>query len=179
MIAVVCGLVILGVIEIFHLAVTTALVRRIRAVQTGTIAAGSNIGGPEVGQRGPKPASLPGVPEGTDILVGFFSPGCPACRDEAPRFAEAVPELGKGGVRPVVVLNGAAGPDRDSLAAALAPAGVPVLDEAARQAFRAFAINGTPAFFLLRADGKVAGKGVTTGHTLIASEPPERAKARA
>ena len=178
MIAVVCGLVILGVIEIFHLAVTTALVRRIRTVQAGTTAL-PTIGGPEVGQRGPKPTSLPGVPEGTDILVGFFSPGCPACRAEAPRFAEVVPELGKGGVHPVVVLNGAAGPDRDSLAAALAPAGAPVLDEAARQAFRAFAINGTPAFFLLRADGKVAGKGVTTGHTLIASEPPERATAGA
>lgn len=178
MIAVVCGLAVLGVIEIFHLAVTTALVRRIRALQTGGTSA-PNIGGPSVGERGPVPASLPGVPPGTDVLVGFFSPGCPACRDEAPRFAEAVPELGKGGVHPVVVLNGAAGPDRDWLAATLAPAGVPVLDEAARHAFRAFAINGTPAFFLLRADGKVAGKGVTTGHTLIASEPPERATAGA
>ena len=176
MIAVVCGLVILGVIEIFHLAVTTALVRRIRVLQTGTTAA-PNIGGPEVGERGPKPTSLPGVPEGTDILLGFFSPGCPACRAEAPRFAEAVPELGKGGVRPVAVLNGAAGPDRDSLAAALAPAGVPVLDEAARQAFRAFAINGTPAFLLLRTDGTVAGKGVTIEQAVIAAEPREPATA--
>ena len=178
MIAVVCGLVILGVIEIFHLAVTTALVRRIRALQPGTAVA-PGVGGPAVGERGPKPASLPGVPEDTDILVGFFSSGCPACRTEAPRFADAVPVLGKAGVRPVVVLNGVAGQERDSLAATLAPAGVPVLDDAARQAFRAFAINGTPAFFLLRADGKVAGKGVTTGHTLIASEPPQRATAGA
>ena len=92
MIAVVCGLAILGIIEIFHLAVTTALVRRIRALQTGTAVA-PGVGGPAVGERGPKPASLPGVPEDTDILVGFFSSGCPACRTEAPRFAEAVPVL--------------------------------------------------------------------------------------
>jgi thiol-disulfide isomerase/thioredoxin len=171
MIAVVCGLVILGVIEIFHLAVTTALVRRIRALQTGTVAE-PNIGGPAVGDRGPKPTSLPGVPEGTDILVGFFSSGCPACRTEAPHFAGSVPALGKAGIRPLAVLNGAAGPDRDSLAATLASVGVPVLDEAARQAFRAFAINATPAFYLLRADGTVAGKGLTTAQAAI---PAERA----
>jgi thiol-disulfide isomerase/thioredoxin len=178
MIAVACGLAILGIIEIFHLAVTTALVRRIRALQTGTAAA-PDVGGPAVGERGPKPASLPGVPEDTDILVGFFSPGCPACQAEAPYFAEAVSALGKARVRPVAVLNGAAGPERDSLAATLAPAGVPVLDEAARQAFRAFTINATPAFFLLRTDGEVAGKGVTFAQALITAEPKEPATAGA
>jgi thiol-disulfide isomerase/thioredoxin len=174
MIAVTCGLVILGVIEIFHLAVTTALVRRIRALQTGTAAA-PDIGGPAVGERGPKPTSLPGVPEDSDILVGFFSSGCPHCRTEAPHFAGSVPALGKAGIRPVAVLNGAAGPDRDSLAATLAPTGTPVLDEAARQAFRAFAINATPAFYLLRADGTVAGKGLTTAQAATLAEPRDRA----
>ena len=176
MIAVVCGLAILGIIEIFHLAVTTALVRRIRALQPGA-AVGPGVGGPDVGELGPNPASLPGVPEDTDVLVGFFSTGCPACRSEAPRFAEAVPVLGKAGIRPVAVLNGLAGQERDALAATLAPAGAPVLDETARQAFRAFAINGTPAFFLLRTDGKVAGKGVTIEQAVIAAEPREPATA--
>lgn len=178
MIAVVCGLVVLGVIEIFHLAVTTALVRRIRALQTGTAGA-PDIGGPAVGERGPKPASLPGVPEDTDVLVGFFSPGCPHCRTEAPHFAGSVPALGMAGIRSLAVLNGAAGPDRDSLAAALAPAGAPVLDEAARQAFRAFSINATPAFYLLRADGTVAGKGLTTAQAAIPAQPHEHATAGA
>ncbi len=176
MIAVVCGLAILGIVEIFHLAVTAALVRRIRALQTGT-AVTPGVGGPAVGERGPKPASLPGVAEDTDILVGFFSSGCPACRTEAPRFAEAVPVLGKAGIRPVAVLNGVGGQERDSLAATLAPTGVPMLDEAARQAFRAFAINATPAFFLLRTDGTVAGKGVTIEQAVISAEPREPATA--
>jgi hypothetical protein len=50
-----------------------------------------------------------------------------------------------------------------------------VLDEAARQAFRAFAINATPAFYLLRADGTVAGKGLTTAQAATLAEPRERA----
>ena len=178
MIAAVCGLAILGIIEIFHLAVTTALVRRIRVLQTGT-AIEPDVGGPAVGERGPKPTSVADVPKETDILVGFFSSGCPACRTEAPHFAEIVPELGKAGVHPVAVLNGAAGPERDSLAAALAPTGVPVLDEAARQAFHAFAVNATPAFFLLRGDGMVAGKGVSVAQALLSAKPRERATAGA
>ena len=178
MIAAVCGLAILGIIEIFHLAVTTALVRRIRVLQTGA-ALGPDAGGPAVGQRGPKPASLAGVPKETDILVGFFSSGCPPCRTEAPQFAELVPELGKAGVHPVAVLGGAAGAERDSLAATLAPAGAPLLDDAARQAFRAFDVNATPAFFLLRGDGMVAGKGVSVAEALLSAKPRERAAAGA
>ena len=178
MIAVVCGLAILGIIEIFHLAVTVALVRRIRAGQTGAALA-PDVGGPAVGARGPKPASLAGVPKETDILVGFFSSGCPACVTEAPHFAEVVPELGKAGVHPVAVLGGAAGPERDALAATLAPTGVPVLDEAARQAFRAFAVTATPAFLLLRGDGMVAGKGVSAAQALLSSTPRAHATAGA
>jgi thiol-disulfide isomerase/thioredoxin len=178
MIAAVCGLAILGIIEIFHLAVTTALVRRIKVLQTGT-ALGPDVGGPAVGKIGPKPVSLAGVPKETDILVGFFSSGCPACVTEAPHFAEVVPELGKDGVHPVAVLGGAAGPERDSLAATLAPAGVPMLDDAARQAFRAFAVNATPAFFLLRGDGMMAGKGMSAAQALLSAKPRERAKAGA
>jgi thiol-disulfide isomerase/thioredoxin len=154
------------------------LVRRIKVLQTGT-APGPDVGGPAVGKIGPKPVSLAGVPKETDILVGFFSSGCPACVTEAPHFAEVVPELGKAGVHPVAVLGGAAGPERDSLAATLAPAGVPMVDDAARLAFRAFAVNATPAFFLLRGDGMVAGKGVSAAQALLSAKPRERATAGA
>jgi thiol-disulfide isomerase/thioredoxin len=177
MIALACGLAVLGIIEIFHLAVTTALVRRLRAGQAG-LAVEPDVGGPKAGEQAPRPSSLPGVPEDTDILLGFFSSGCPACQVQAPRFAAMVPKLAEVGARAVAVLNGIAGPNRDALAAALAPAGEPLLDDQAREVFRSFGITATPAFFLLRPDGTVTRKGVTVAQALTV-DPREHASAGA
>lgn len=174
MIALACGLAVLGIIEIFHLAVTAALVRRLRAGQAG-LAAEPDPGGPKAGEQAPRP---PGVPEDTDILLGFFSSGCPACQVQAPRFADMVPALAEVGARAVAVLNGTAGPNRDALAAVLAPAGEPLLDDQARQVFRSFGITATPAFFLLRPDGTVTRKGVTVAQALTV-DPKEHASAGA
>ncbi|MBR7831837.1 redoxin domain-containing protein [Actinospica durhamensis] len=169
MIALVCGLVILGVIELFHLAVTASLVRRLREQGPASPAPAEQIGGPEVGERTPAARTVPGVPEDTEVLFGFFSVGCPSCRTEAPRFANAVPALGDAGVHPIAVLAGPGGTERDEYAALLDRVGTPVLDDAARAAFRSFAVRGTPAFFLVRGDGTVLGKGASAAAALIAS----------
>jgi hypothetical protein len=89
-----------------------------------------------------------------------------------------VPKLAEVGARAVAVLNGIAGPNRDALAAALAPAGEPLLDDQAREVFRSFAITATPAFFLLRPDGTVTRKGVTVAQALTV-DPREHASAGA
>ena len=179
MIAVVCGMAVLGVIELFHLAVTTALVRRLRELREAAAAPAPELGGPEIGERGPEPAGLPGLPAETDVLLGFFSADCPSCRIEAPRFAGTLPALTRVGVRPAAVLAGMSGPDRDAMAALLEPAGAPLLGQAAREAFRAFSIKATPVFLLLRPDGTVAGKGMSVDEAMVSVEPREAAVAGA
>lgn len=179
MIAVVCGVAVLGVIELFHLAVTTSLVRRLREVQSANPAATPELGGPEIGEQGPEPASLPGLPADAEVLLGFFSSNCPSCRTEAPRFASSLRALMQEGVRPASVLAGTAGPDRDAMAALLEPAGAPLLDQAAREAFRSFSIKATPAFFLLRPDGTVAGKGMSVDEAMVSAGPRETVAAGA
>jgi len=179
MIAVVCGVAVLGVIELFHLAVTTVLVRRLREVQNATAAPAPQVGGPEIGQQGPEPRSVPGLPADSDVLLGFFSSGCPSCRIEAPRFAGTLPALARDGVRAATVLAGGAGADRDALAALLEPTGVPLLDQTAREAFRAFSIKATPAFLLVRPDGTVAGKGTSVDEAMASATARETTAASA
>jgi hypothetical protein len=174
MIALAIGLAVLGVIELFHIAVTTALIRRVR--EGGSPPAVPDPGGPAIGEPGPRLERLREGAGDAGVLVGFFSAGCDSCGVEAPRFAAAVPELGKAGLRPVAVFGGPAGEDRDSLTQMLAPVGTRLLDGAAREAFRAFAIKATPAFFLIHPDGTVRGKGTSAAEALISSnrrEPTE------
>jgi hypothetical protein len=82
-------------------------------------------------------------------------------------------------VRPATVLAGAAGADRDAMATLLAPTGAPLLDQAAREAFRAFSIKATPAFLLVRPDGTVAGKGTSVDEAMSSAVPRETAAAGA
>jgi hypothetical protein len=180
-IAVVFGLAVLGVIEVFHLAVTTALIRRVRE-GAAAVPTAPDPGGPAIGESGPRLDRLSaaaGAAGDAAVLVGFFSAGCDSCATEAPRFAAALPQLDKAGVRSAAVVGGKAGADRDVLEQMVAPIGTRLLDEAAREAFRAFGVKATPAFFLIRADGTVGGKGTSAAQALISSNRSEPAGARA
>jgi AhpC/TSA family len=174
MIALVVGIAVLGVIELFHIAVTTALIRRVR--EGASAPAVPDPGGPGIGEPGPRLDRLRESAGDAGVLVGFFSAGCDSCAVEAPRFAAAIPELGKAGLRPVAVFGGPAGPDRDTLTQVLTPVGTRLFDGAAREAFRAFAIKATPAFFLIHADGTVRGKGTSAAEALISSNRREPAE---
>ncbi|MFG1949390.1 TlpA family protein disulfide reductase [Nonomuraea sp. NPDC048826] len=86
------------------------------------------------------------------LLVGFFSPGCPACHDELPRFVEYAGAGGRD--RNLVVISGSA-EDAADIIEAVAPMARVVVEPIEGPLMTAFAVRGWPSFIALGQDGTV------------------------
>lgn len=139
--------------------------------------------GQELARRGHRPRPAVGLPPGTEVpefmvttvtgatvsaadlrgqrsVVGFFSPGCAPCHEQAPAFTAFARTL-PGGARPLAVIcgggHGAADQNgADHLARELADVAHVVREPSAGVAAAALAVSGFPSFILLDADGRVA-----------------------
>jgi hypothetical protein len=90
-----------------------------------------------------------------DTLVGFLSPGCPACAESLPGFLARAEEIG-GRERTLAVVLGL-GSAADTLCERIAPVARVVNEPERGPVSRAFGVDGFPAFALL------------SGHTVVAS----------
>jgi hypothetical protein len=99
---------------------------------------------------------------GTPTLLAFLSSGCASCRGFWEKLGDSrpAPEL-----RTVIITRG---PDREQPAKlrGLAPEAVPVVMSS--QAWRDYGVPGTP-YFVLVEDGAIAGEGVATTWSALAS----------
>ncbi|MGI5145071.1 TlpA family protein disulfide reductase [Plantactinospora sp. CA-294935] len=89
-------------------------------------------------------------------LVGFFSPDCAPCREQAPRFAERAAAGGRERVLAVAVGTPEA---TGELVALLEPVARVVIEVEEGPLHRAFAVQGYPAMCVLDADGRVKAAG--------------------
>lgn len=99
------------------------------------------------------PASFEG-----GALIGFFSPSCPPCREQAPRFAARAAVVGKDNTTAVVVGEPAAARE---MVDRFEPVARVVVEDEDGPLQRAFQVRGFPAMCLLDADGRVKGSGST------------------
>lgn len=163
------AVVILAILGMLNLLLTLAIVRRMRTGSEPSVdsarrppeplPAGSPIGrftaattdGANVSERDLR---------GGQALVGYFSPGCPPCQAELPRFVTYAAGLDRERVLAVIVDgtgSDAAGDEAGVLAAVarvvVASGGDTVVD--------ALSAHGYPAVFLLDEDGRVVAADAT------------------
>lgn len=173
------AMVVLTAIVLLNLAVTVAVIRRLRELPASGAASGGGSasgggaagplpdpGGPARGERIPDFAAT--TVEGVSVdraaltgrtVIGFFSTSCSSCALEAPAFADAVVELAAEGIGALAVVQRKRGDDAAGLAQVLAPTGAVVVEGAPGPLLRAFRVNTTPFYVLAGADGIAEGKG--------------------
>ncbi|MEU6714989.1 hypothetical protein ABZ897_26290 [Nonomuraea sp. NPDC046802] len=152
------AVVIIGLLSVFNLLLTVALIRRTR--QTNESAAAT--AGPPIALRPGSPVgefaaeSLDGEAVSHDTvtgLVGFFSAGCVPCHRLLPRFAEHARAVGRENALAVV-----AGHDPEAVAVLKQVARVIVEDHEGPVA-GAFQNTWTPAVYLIGPDHRVVAAG--------------------
>jgi hypothetical protein len=151
-----------GALTLLNLLLTFGIIRRLRHRPPGTIVTtpgfltpGTLIGdftGRDLDGRPVSRGELSGR-----TLVGFFSPGCDACRDRLPDFAAA---RVFGPDRSLAIVMGGAVSASDYLPS-LTPVARVVPDDPDGPLISAFAITTVPSFFVVDADGRVVAGGVT------------------
>ncbi|MEQ4304194.1 TlpA disulfide reductase family protein [Plantactinospora sp. B6F1] len=158
--------VLLGLLAGANLIFTYGVVRRLRE-HTARLDAMAGGGRPEpelILSAGAEPRPFApvttsvGVPIGPDdltaggTLVGFFSPNCAPCREQAPRFVERAAASGSDRVLAVAV--GTPEATRE-LVALLEPVARVVVEIEDGPLHQAFAVQGYPAMCVLDGDGRV------------------------
>jgi thiol-disulfide isomerase/thioredoxin len=154
---------VVGALALLNLLLTFGVIRRLRG-HTDQLAKLANPhadtmlpAGAQVGQFAT--TTTHGEPVSTSLLagrtlVGFFSPGCPACEVLLPSFVEYATTMPGGRQQVLAVVAG--GSDQ-------APAKVEALSRCARvvradyddAVIRAFGVNAYPAVCMVEADGTV------------------------
>jgi len=87
-------------------------------------------------------------------LVGFFSPGCTACRDKLPDFVRRAAAMAGGRDRVIASITSREGAGA-SMVAALEPVALVVVEQQENPVFIAFDVRGFPAYCLVDGDGRV------------------------
>ncbi|WP_028048864.1 hypothetical protein [Cellulomonas sp. URHD0024] len=158
----VAAVVVLTALVLVNLALTGAIVRRLRADERRAL-------GPDL------PRALLGVdvsdkvaPSGR-VLVAFSSTTCEGCVRDAPDLVARVPELADAGVSVVPVLLDS-GPDSQHIGRTLAGAGAVVHQSSMDDWFAAFGVPGTPTYVLVE-DGRTVAADRTLQGCLAASVP--------
>jgi len=171
------AVVVLAVLVLLDLALTAAVIRRLRVLDERTSV--PDFGGLPVGVEVPAfevtavdGGSFTGeVFSGRRSLVAFYSTNCTGCHQQAPDFAVEAGRLAAEGVQvlPVLTPDGQGDAEREGrLRELLAGAGRLVVDgEGALP--RAFAVRATPSYFAVGPDGRVTGKGLSLAECLAGS----------
>lgn len=87
-------------------------------------------------------------------LVGFFSPGCTACKEKLPDFVRRADTMVGGRERVIATITSREGAG-EGMIAALEPVAQVVVEQQENPLFIAFDVRGFPAYCLVDADGRV------------------------
>jgi thiol-disulfide isomerase/thioredoxin len=158
------AVVLLAVLGMLNLLLTLAIVRRMRTMTPGNelpepLSVGSairpftatTIDGQTISERDLR---------GSQVLVGYFSPGCPPCEAALPRFVTYAAGLDRERVLAVIVDGTGTDAARDQAVALEAVARVVVTSERAT-VVDALSAHGYPVVFLLDEDGRVVAADTT------------------
>lgn len=154
------AVVVLGILCVLNLAVSAALIRRLRDLPgrdtppaPGGLPAGSAV--PEFALRSENgdPLDLASL-RGRHTLIAFLSTTCPACAVQAPGFAAIGSELADAGTDVITVLL-SNGPDTRGLRALLSSADTLLTDADALALTQVFRIEATPTYCLIGPDATV------------------------
>ncbi|NUR28021.1 MAG: TlpA family protein disulfide reductase [Catenulispora sp.] len=163
---VITAVVVVGLLGVLNLMLLLAVLRRLREYEAKWALAG--LDRIVEGKSSPAPGhrvtdfearSLDGATVSsrglTDLLVtGFFSTGCPSCREEVPRFVEYAAAMPGGPERKLAVVSGTAEQGADIIDAVRQVAQV-VVEPQDGPVAGAFGVVGSPTFVLLDQDGAV------------------------
>ncbi|MEE6258044.1 TlpA family protein disulfide reductase [Plantactinospora sonchi] len=160
--------VLLGIVAVANLVFTYGVIRRLREHTTRLDALASGPANSDIMLApGAQPAPFEPVLSTSDesldrdalagtALVGFFSPTCAPCREQAPRFVERAAAAGPG--RALAVAVGTPETVRD-LVTLLEPVARVVIEVEDGPLHRAFAVQGYPAVCVLDGDGRIRSSG--------------------
>jgi thiol-disulfide isomerase/thioredoxin len=165
------AIVLIGALCLLNLVLLLGLLRRLRR---GDALDGRSFAGTMTAQGltlGRKPApfgvrTLEGQElteahlAGNPALVGFFSPGCKPCSEQAPKFA-ALAARWPGGSDRVFVVIADDSPAAAEYARQFEGIAQRVIDGVSGQVCTAYGVTAFPAFGLLDEDGAVAAEGTT------------------
>jgi hypothetical protein len=151
-----------GALTLLNLLLTFGIIRRLRdrppntiVTTPGFLTPGTLVGdftGRDLDGRPVSRGDLSGR-----TLVGFFSPGCDACRDRLPDFVAAARVFGPDRSLAIVMSDAVSASD---YLPSLAPVARVVLDAPDGPLISAFAITAVPSFFVVGAGGRVVAAGV-------------------
>jgi hypothetical protein len=161
--------VVIGAVAILNLILTFGVIRRLR--EHSELLAAGGPGAPDVMlSAGAAPAEFAATTTdgarvtrddlGGEMLIGFLSPGCEPCREQAPRFVERAGALAGGRSRALAVVIGEQ-PAVQDLLRQLEPVARVVIERdinAEGTVSHAFGVRAFPAFATLD-DGVVASSG--------------------
>jgi thiol-disulfide isomerase/thioredoxin len=165
------AVVLVGVLCVLNLVLTYGVIRRLRehtellarpaGVSSGMSAdiatAGSVVGPFAVSTMSGESLSEGDLAAGT--VVGFYAPGCSACRALVPQFVDAAAAHPGGQDRVLAVV--VSGPEEDATeyVSLLSPKATVVVAPHGADIEKAFAVSGYPNFALVGAGGVVSASG--------------------
>ncbi|GAA3082702.1 TlpA family protein disulfide reductase [Streptosporangium carneum] len=160
------AVVVVGLLGVLNLLLLLAVLRRLRDYGAKWALAGldrivERKSSPESGHRVAdfEATALDGAPVSlrapdAPLFTGFFSTGCPSCREEVPRFVEYAAAMPGGPERKLAVVSGTAEQGADIIDAVRRVARV-VVEPQDGPVAGAFGVQGSPTFVLLDQDGTV------------------------
>ncbi|WP_433790278.1 hypothetical protein [Actinoplanes sp. CA-252034] len=160
-----------GALTLLNLLLTFGVIRRLRTRPANTIVStpgfltpGSLIGDFTAHDRDGRAVSRTELSGRT--LIGFFSPGCDACRDRLPDFVSAAGVFGRERSLAIVMSDALSASD---YLPSLTPVARVVLDEPDGPLISAFAITAFPSFFVVGPDARIVAGGVALDDLPIAA----------
>jgi len=155
---------VLAALVIVDLVLSAAIIRRLRETEAKLIETTTPpASGLPIGAAMPEFASPDGQVSSSDInggpaLIGFFSAGCRHCPAQAEALADRADEMAGSGLRVVSFLTVGEGMT-DELAPMLRKAGPLIVEGDPNVMMATFQVQGTPAFAMFGADGRLVAHG--------------------
>lgn len=159
----VAATVTLAMVTLLNLLLTLGVVRRLRGLTPGG-AHPTDEPGPVMLADGELVGSFTATATTGEVvdrarlsgltLVGFFSPGCSACKDKLPDFIQRATAMAGGRERVIATITSREGVG-EGMVAALEPVAQVVVEQQENPIFVAFDVRGFPAYCLIDADGRV------------------------
>ncbi|MEV8637013.1 TlpA disulfide reductase family protein [Streptosporangium sp. NPDC051023] len=168
----IAAVVVVGLFGVLNLLLLLAVLRRLRDYEAKWARAGldrlvERKSSPESGYRVAdfEATALDGATVSlrdleAPLFTGFFSTGCPSCREEVPRFIEYAAAMPGGPERKLVVVSGTVEQGADIIDAVRQVARV-VVEPQDGPVTGAFGVQGSPTFVLLNQDGTVRTSAVS------------------
>ncbi|MGI5174982.1 TlpA disulfide reductase family protein [Dactylosporangium sp. CA-152071] len=162
---------VLTVAVAVDLLLTTAVIRRLRAIEEHRDPGPASVG-PPLGSALPagQVDRITGR-TGGPLLLAFFSTTCKYCPDQADRLARRATDLRRDGVQILSVVTTTPGEDVAALATVLRPAGQVVTEPGPGELMAAFGVLGTPTFLYYDDGGILAASGTTVDDLRLPVRP--------